>query len=273
MNRRALEHPLQRTRKKPFGTWLALITTLFAISCAPRQLTSQSENTPEIIVAAAANLTDAFDEIGKQFTAKTGLRVVFSFAATADLAKQIENGGPFDVFAAADVEHIDDLARQGVIVSATRAIYGQGRLVLWKPPQSDITLNKVEDVANAEVKVIAIAKPEVAPYGRATVEALRALGLWSQVEAKVVYGQSVAQTKQYAVSGNADLAFLPLALVQSGEGQTINVDAKLHQPINQAIGVVKASSKQEAARRFVAFVLSADGQAVLERFGYLKPSE
>lgn len=263
----------QQSRARALGVWLALVTALLAISCAPRQSTNPPENAAEITVAAAANLTEAFAEMGKQFTAKTGLRVVFSFAATADLAKQIENGAPFDVFAAADVEHIDDLARKGFIVSDTRALYAQGQLVLWKPPQSRVALNQLADAASAEVKVVAIAKPEVAPYGRAAVEALRALGLWSQVEPKVVYAQNVAQAKQYAVSGNADLAFLPLALVQSGAGQTLKVDAKLHQPLDQAIGVVNASSKQEAARRFVGFVLSAAGQAGLARFGYLKPSE
>jgi molybdate transport system substrate-binding protein len=243
----------------------------FASGCS-RPPSPDQANVTEITVAAAANLTDAFAEIGSAFTAQTGLRVTYSFGATADLARQIENGGPFDVFAAADVEHVDALVGRGLLVSDSRALYAQGRLVLWKPPQSSVTLARVEDVKDAKVRFIAIAKPDVAPYGRAAVEALRALDLWNDVEAKVVYSQNVTQARQYAASGNADLAFLPLALVKAGDGQAIEVDAKLYQPINQAMAVVKASARQAAARRFVDFVVGAEGQRILERYGYLKPA-
>ena len=118
---------------------------------------------------------------------------------------------------------------------------------------------------------IAVAKPELAPYGQAAVEALHASKLWERVEPKIVYAQNVAQAKQFAASGNADVAFLPRSLVKAGEGQSIEVDARLHQPIDQALAVVRASAKQDAARKFVAFVLGAEGQALLERYGYEKP--
>jgi molybdate transport system substrate-binding protein len=117
---------------------------------------------------------------------------------------------------------------------------------------------------------IAVAKPDVAPYGRATVESLRALKLWQQVEPKVVYAQNVSQTKQYAATGNAEVAFLPRALVKPNEGRLIEVEEALHQPIDQALGVIKASGKQDAARQFVAFVLSAKGQSILQSYGYQK---
>ena len=218
-------------------------------------------------------MTDAFTELGRQFTAKTGIRVRYSFGATADLERQIENGAPFDVFASADVEHIDKLDSLGFITPGTNKLYARGRLVLWIPPGSSVTLNRIEEVARPEVERIAVAKPDLAPYGRATVEALQALNLWPQVELKVVYGQSVSQTKQYAATGNAEVAFIPLALVKPNEGQSIEVDERLHQPINQAIAVIKDSPQQEAARRFVEFVLSPEGQAILERYGYRKSSD
>jgi len=246
-------------------------TFFFSVGCSRRQ-PDNSANVSEITVAAAANLTEAFAEVAKAFTAQTGVQVTYSFGATADLARQIENGGPFDVFAAADVEHVDALVSRGLLAGDARAIYARGRLVLWKPPQSQAALTRVEDVNGANVRFIAIAKPDVAPYGRAAVEALRALDLWKDVEAKVVYSQNVTQAKQYAASGNADLAFLPLALVKPGEGQSLEVDAALYQPINQAVAVVRASGRQAAARRFVVFLLGAEGQAILERFGYLKPA-
>jgi molybdate transport system substrate-binding protein len=243
----------------------------FASGCARQSPSSTQGNQPEINVAAAANLTDAFEEVAKQFTAETGVRVVYSFGATADLAKQIENGAPFDVFASADVKHVDQLADEGLLAPGTRSLYARGRLVMWVPPGSRAQVSNIADTARPEVTHIAVAKPDVAPYGQATVEALRALNLWGQVEQKVVYAQNVSQTKQFAASGNAEVAFIPLALVKANEGRFIEVEERLHNPIDQAIGVVKASGKQDAARRFTDFVLSDKGQAILERYGYRKP--
>jgi molybdate transport system substrate-binding protein len=249
---------------------VALLLTSMCLypGCARQSQTGQS-SAPEINVAAAANLTDAFAEVGKQFTAETGVPVVYSFGATSELAKQIENGAPFDVFAAADVEHVKELDGNALLTPGTRALYARGRLVLWIPQGSSIT--RIEDITQPQVNRIAIAKPDVAPYGQATVETLRALSLWQQVEPKVVYAQNVSQTKQFAATGNAEVAFLPLALVKPNEGRFIEVDERLHQPIDQALGVVKASGKQEEARRFIDFVLSERGQQILEQYGYRKP--
>jgi molybdate transport system substrate-binding protein len=225
----------------------------------------------EIVVAAAANLTDAFEELGRRFTARTGEHVTFSFGATADLARQIENGAPFDVYAAADTSHVDELARKGLLTDGTRAVYARGRLVVWVPPGSGIQLERVEDLAGARVSKVAVAKPDVAPYGRAAVEALRALNVWGEVEPKVVYAQSVAQAKQWAATGNTDAALLPRSLVKEGEGKALEVDGRLHAPIDQAMAVVRASKRQEAARRFVEFVMGGEGQSVLKSFGYEAP--
>ena len=251
---------------------LICVVALLALSgCSPGGTSKDQKDADEIIVAAAANLTDAFEQMGRAFNAETGVRVTYSFGATADLARQIENGGPFDVYAAADVAHVDGLVRKGFVMAETRAIYARGRLVLWMPAGSRAGLSRVEDLRRDEVKLIAVAKPEVAPYGRAAVEALRSLGMWSELEPRVVYAQNVSQAKQFAASGNADAAFLPLALARPGEGRYIEVDERLHEPIDQAMGVVSASGKPDGARRFVEFVLSPQGQAILERFGYVRP--
>lgn len=106
---------------KPLYVLLLLASMCLHLGCA-RQSSIRQSNAPEINVAAAANLTDAFAEVAKQFTAETGVRVVYSFGATADLAKQIKNGAPFDLFAAADVEHVDGLGRQGLLTPGTRTL-------------------------------------------------------------------------------------------------------------------------------------------------------
>ena len=222
----------------------------------------------EITVAAAANLTDAFAELGREFTARTGVRVTFSFGATADLARQIENGAPFDVFASADVEHVERLNNLGLVTPGTNQVYARGRLVLWIPPGSKLAVSRLEDLTRPEVERIALAKPDVAPYGRAAVESLRALNLWPQVESKIIYGQNVSQAKQYAATGNAEVAFIPRALVKPDEGRFIEVDERLHQSIDQAIAVVKDSRHPTAAQAFVSYVLGPEGQALLERYGF-----
>jgi molybdate transport system substrate-binding protein len=224
-----------------------------------------------LTVAAASNLTNAFAEIGPRFTSKTGIRVVFSFGATADLAKQIENGAPFDVFAAADTEHVEQLEGKGLLEPGTRAVYARGRLVMWLPPGSNLKAERIQDITAKPFERIAIAKPDVAPYGRATVESLRALGIWDELEGRVIYGQNVSQTKQYAATGNAEVAFIPLAIVKPGEGSYLEVSEELHQPIDQALGIIKDSSNKVAARQFVDFLLGPEGQGLLMKMGYSKP--
>lgn len=248
-----------------------LIFTSCLLSCSHKQRENQPSRVDEINIAAAANLTDAFTELGKVFTSRTGIRVVYSFGASADLSRQIENDAPYDVFASADEENLDRLVNKGLITDGTRKLYARGRLVMWTPPGAEFTPASIEDLTRPEIGRIGIAKPDVAPYGRATVEALRKLNLWTQLESKVVYGQNVLQVRQYASTGNVDVAFVPLALVISGEGKAIEVDEGLHQPINQAIAVVKESRKQDAARSFIIFVTSQEGQALLEHAGYHKP--
>jgi molybdate transport system substrate-binding protein len=251
--------------------FLVVCSVLISVSCHSQSTKNRQADGAELVVAAAANLTDAFAEVRSRFTGKTGIRVVFSFGATADLAKQIENGAPFDVFAAADTEHIEQLERQGLLTPGTRALYARGRLVMWLPPGSNLKVERIQDVTAKAFERIAIAKPDVAPYGRATVESLRRLGIWNEIEGRVIYAQNVSQAKQYAATGNTEVAFIPLALVKPGEGNYLEVSDELHQPIDQALGIIKDSMKQTAARQFVDFLLSDEGQELLSKKGYREP--
>ncbi|HEV7745112.1 MAG TPA: molybdate ABC transporter substrate-binding protein [Pyrinomonadaceae bacterium] len=245
-----------------------LVISVVGSSCNPN---APKNGQQELTIAAAANLTDAFAELGPRFTTKTGIRVTFSFGATADLAKQIENGAPFDVFAAADSEHVEQLESKGLLTAGSRAIYARGRLVMWLPPGSKLKAERIQDITAKEFDRIAIAKPDVAPYGKATVESLQALGIWKEIESRVIYGQNVSQTKQYVSTGNAEVGFIPLALVKPGEGTYLEVADELHQPIDQAVGIVKESTRQEAARKFVDFLLGPEGRDLLSQKGYRLP--
>jgi molybdate transport system substrate-binding protein len=220
---------------------------------------------PGLTVAAAANLTSAFAPIGQAFTRETGIQVVFSYASTAQLTQQIENAAPFDVFAAADTGHVDQLIGDAKILPESRVIFARGRLALWDPKG---TIKRIEDLSAASIRFVAIAKPEAAPYGEAAVESLKSLGIWDTIQPKVVYATNINMAKQYAATGNADVVFTAYSLVQNEPGRIIIVDEKLHKPIDQAVGIVSASARKGEARRFVSFLTGKEGLDILERFGY-----
>ena len=226
---------------------------------------------PSITVAAAANLTEAFGEIGTAFEADSGIHVVHSFASTGALARQIENGAPFDVFAAADVRHLQELERKRLLTANTVVVYARGRLAVWAAPASGIQLKSLTDLTQPGVRYIAIAKPELAPYGSAAIEALKNAGLWDQVERKVVYAENISMAKQYAATRNADASFTAYSLVLKSGGSVLLVDEKLHAPIEQALAVLMGSHHQDQALEYRKFVLGAKGRSILQRHGYQVP--
>lgn len=223
---------------------------------------------PDLTVAAAANLTDVFQRIGPEFEAQTGIHPVFSFGSTAQLTQQIENSAPFDVFAAADSEHVAGLDRKGLLVPGSRMVYATGVLALWIPPESNAQVGRLEDLTSATVHTIAMAKPELAPYGQAAVESLQRLRIWDRVKPKVVYAENIRMAKQFGASRNADAVLTAYSLVLHEGGKVIRVEERLHQPIDQELGIIARSQHQEAARKFVAFLKSAAGRTIFSSFGY-----
>jgi molybdate transport system substrate-binding protein len=243
---------------------LSLIPVLITMACGSRTMLPAKD---EINVATAANLMRVFAELGQMFERETGIHLVTSFGATTQLAQQIEHGAPYDVFAAADTEHVDELARKGLIFQDTRAIYARGKLVLWVPGEHT-PVGRLEDLARADVTHIAVANPQLAPYGRAAVEALHGLHLWEIVQPRIVFAQNVSMATQYAATGNADAAFTALALVYDKAGRKIEVPANLHAPIDQAIAVLRSCAKPEQARKFVAFIAGEKAREVFKKYGY-----
>ena len=226
---------------------------------------------PTLTVAAAANLTDVFAEVAAKFKAQTGIGVVYSLGATANLTMQAEHAAPFDLFAAADVVHIDQLEKEGLLTTGSRAIYARGRLALWIPPGSRAHVTRFEDLRSDEVKIVAVANPKFAPYGQAAVETLQKLGLWKAVQPKVVYAETISAAKQFAATGNADVAFTAYSLVIHAGGQAIVIADDLHAPIDQAVGILRSSGQQAEARRFEQFLLGPEGREILTRYGYEFP--
>lgn len=243
---------------KHVGALLLAVTSLAS---------GQEAGKPRLTIAAAANLTDVAQVLGTRFEAATGIHAVFSFGSTAQLTQQIENGAPFDVLLAADAEHVQELERKGLLSPGSRAAYANGVLALWSPAAA-VPVNRIKDLTLPQVRVIAVAKPELAPYGAATMEALRAAGILDRVKAKIVYSDNISMAKQYGASGNADAVFTAYSLVMKESGKVIRIDEKLHRPITQELGVIAASPHKADAGKFTDFVLRGDGRAILTESGY-----
>jgi molybdate transport system substrate-binding protein len=243
---------------------LAVAFALLAASCqrdsGPRQIT----------VAAAANLSETAQSLGSQFEAQTGIKAVFSFASTAQLTTQIENAAPFDVFLSADAQHVDQLDQKSLLMPDTPAPYAIGVLALWIPSASS-PVHRIEDLVSPEVHTIAVAKPELAPYGQAAVDALHRAGIWDQVNSKIVYAENISMARQYGVSKNADAVFTAYSLVLKEGGLVIQVSESLHEPIAQKLGVLASSTHKAEAKKFTDFLLHGKGRDVLTSFGYRTP--
>jgi len=228
-----------------------------------------------LTVAAAADLTPAFQELGGLFTNQTGISVVFTFGSTGQLTQQIEQGAPVDVFAAANRSYIDELDSAGLLITDTVALYAQGRITLWTRADSPLTFSRIDDLTQDGVSRIAIANPEHAPYGVAAREALESAGLWEAVQSKLILGENIAQTMQYAETGNVDVAIvaLSLSIAAGDEGRYVLIPAELHNPLDQALAVIGSTAHKAEARQFAAFVNSQAGREVMRRYGFVLPGE
>ena len=241
------------------------------VLCAACSAPRAPESKPALTVAAAANLTDVFGKVGLAFTAKTGVEVIFSYGSTAQLSQQVENGAPFDLFAAADTEHVDSLVSAKKLTEDSRAVYALGQLALWIPNGEENGIRDVKDLAASKVRFIAVAQPALAPYGRAAVETLKNAQLWDLLQPKIVYANSISMAKQMAATGNADAAFTSYSLVLHEPGVVVKIAPHLYLPIQQALAIVASSPRMEEATRFRSFLLGPEGRAILVNGGYLVP--
>lgn len=253
-----------------FGLWLF---TLCLSACTKQSNNQEKAKSPEITVAAASDLAPAFEELGRLFEQESGTKVIFNFSSTGTLAKQIQNGLPVDVFAAANVAFVDELEKQGLILPDTKTRYAVGRITLWVRADSPLTVERLEDLTRPEIKHIAIANPEHAPYGMAAREALQRVNLWDALQAKLVLGENVRQALQYAETGNADVSITALSLSLQSKGRWTLVPADLHRPLEQALTVIKSSAHEKEARQFALFINGPQGRPVMQRYGFILPGE
>ena len=242
------------------------VTLLCSISACKDTNTS-----PDLTVAAASDLMPAFEEIGRAFESVHKRKVVFVFGSTGMLMKQIENGAPMDLFAAANVSYIDQLDQKGLIIPGTKAVYARGRITLWTPQESNLRLQGVADLSRPEVTRVAIANPDHAPYGLAARQALETAGVWDRVRPKLVYADNIRQTLQYAETGNVEVSIVALSLSMQSRGRWTLIPEELHKPIDQGLGIIKTTKNEQIARDFATFLNGPEGRAIMQKYGFTFP--
>jgi molybdate transport system substrate-binding protein len=222
-------------------------------------------------IAAAGNLRFILDEIkAKYATVSPKAKIIVTLGASGALLQQITNGADFDLFMAADKVYPDKLKAQG-LVSGQVKTYAFGKLVIWS---NTLDVSKGLDVITSKpVNRIAIAKPDVAPYGARAVECLKYYHLFDKVKDKIVYADNIAQAAQFAQTGNAEVGFLAMALVLSPDmkGSYYILDTKSYKPVEQAMVLIKSWQSNPEAAKFMKYVLSADCKPVFLKYGFIVP--
>jgi molybdate transport system substrate-binding protein len=227
----------------------------------------------EILVSAAVSLTHAFREIGSEFErSRSDARVVFNFAASDVLLRQIIEGAPVDVFASADEEAMDKAARENVIDSATRFDFAVNRLVLAVPKDSGAALKSLDDLRNNAVKRIAVGQPGTVPAGRYARSALEHARLWDVLREKFIYTQSVRQSLDYVARGETDAAFIYASdLLIAKDRVRLAFEVATPRPVSYPAAVTRSSKHKPLAGEFLQFLRSELGRKLLYKNGFGTP--
>ena len=249
-----------------------LLPLVLAIGCSSKSSPPPPQG-GTVRIAAASDLSKAFTELGTQFKAKTGITAQIDFGASGLLAKQIEQGGPFSLFAAANRNFVDQVIKAGKCDAATAKSYARGRIVVWTPAGVD-KLAKLEDLADPRFKKIAIANPEHAPYGKAAKQALEKSGLWPQLQDRIVLGENIQATMRYAIDHNADAGIVALSLaIEHKDGAYLAIDPELYAPLDQALVVCGGGDGAGFAKQFADYLFSPEGQQLMGKYGFTLPDQ
>lgn len=244
-----------------------VLALIVAVGCS-----SKSGSSRKVRIAAASDLQKAFGELGKTFEERTKITPEFTFGSSGLLSKQIAQGAPYFMFAAANQEFADKAVASGKCDGSTGRLYARGKIVVWTATGAPAPA-QLSDLAKPEFKRIAIANPEHAPYGRAAKQALEKTGVWPQIESRIILGDNISATMLYAKERNVDAAVVALSLaVVTDGGTSLPIDTSLYDPLDQKLVVCGTGEEAEAARKFADYVTSPEGREVMSRYGFTLPT-
>jgi molybdate transport system substrate-binding protein len=257
---------------RKFVTLLTLAFACATLSCSRQGSLSVGGEEGQITVAAAISLKDAFLSMAQLYRERTGDKVDFSFGASGELMRQIEAGAPVDIFASAGQREMDDLQSKGLLETATRGDFARNSLAIVVPAGSALKLSAVEDLGRPAVKRISIGNPATVPAGMYAQQLLVHTQLWEKLQPRLIFAENVRQVLGYVERGEVSAGIVYSTDVGIAHGR-VQVAARApdgtYGPILYPIAKIKGSPHQGAAREFVRFVLGAEGQRVLKKFGFL----
>ena len=226
----------------------------------------------ETLVAVAANFAEVIQDLKPAFERASGHKLQSTTGSTGKLYAQIKEGAPFHILLSADANTPERMEKEKIAVAGSRFTYAIGKLTLWSADPGRIGPDGAAALKASDVRHIAIANPDLAPYGVAARETLQSLGLWDSLKAKIVMGQNIGQTHSMVATGNAQLGFVALSAVigprESAKGSRWDVPQMQFTPLRQDAVLLNAGGTNEAAIAFLKFLRTPEARAVIERYGY-----
>jgi len=256
---------------------IIITALLFALLISyPIWQTYVSSKGPELSVAVASNFLSTLEALTKNFEKETGVKVRLSSGSSGKLTTQIIQGAPYDMFFSADVVHPKKLEESRLTIKGSRLTYAIGQLVVWAPNNTYAT--SVENLfTNGNYDFIAIANPDLAPYGVAAQEFLQHLNLWGRLSNKIIKGENINQTFQFVKSGNAQIGIIAFSQVKQMNADPQDnihffiVDTSLYNPIEQQVVLLSGSKKKALAKMFLSFIQEDNNRKLIENSGYITP--
>ncbi|WP_447971356.1 molybdate ABC transporter substrate-binding protein [Nitrospira sp. M1] len=226
----------------------------------------------DVRIAVASNFLSALHEIASNFERDTGHVAVISSGSSGKLYAQIQHGAPFDVFFSADVERPRLMEKEALAVQGSRFTYAVGRLTLWSADPTLIKGDGTSVLSHSHIEHLAIANPKTAPYGVAAKQALEQLGVWQEVERRIVQGENIGQTFQFVYSQNAQLGFVALSQVLDPKinkaGSRWDVPSNLYDPLEQQAVLLVNGKHNKAATALLDYVKGDKARKIIVGFGY-----
>lgn len=258
---------------------LGIVSLLFLTGCESPE-TSQLENSSQettanqLTVSAAASLQDVMKAIKPLYEeAYPDREIVYNFASSGSLQRQIEQGAPVDVFISAAVDKMDALAEKDLIITETRRdlLKNQMVLVIQEGNKARINITDFEDLNTEKVNLIALGEPESVPAGRYAQDVLNSFNIADKVNAKAVYGKDVRQVLNYVATGNVEAGIVYRTDAQVSDNVEIIATAPedSHSPVIYPIAVIKDSDTPETSKELIQFLTTEEAQVVFEDYGFV----
>jgi molybdate transport system substrate-binding protein len=246
--------------------------TLAALFLAAFSMPATAE---KVLIAIAANFAGAAEKIAEDFTRETGYEALITTGSTGKLYSQITEGAPFDILLSADTKTPSRLETESLAIPGSVFTYAIGKLTLWSADPALIGPDPKTALTDQSLRFIAIANPDLAPYGQAAREVLQSIDLWDSLQSRVVMGQNIGQTFGLIQSGAAELGFIARSALDAPDadfgGSRWDVPDDLFMPLRQDAALLKAGVDNPAAKAFLDYLSGPEARAIIIQFGYGVP--